>query len=150
MKISKTYFKGNFDLINSSFGTKFGFNDFENLFLGKPFSDPTQGQWKQIMNQNTILSPKGNDQSSHRLFFSILQAFCLGQRFLIPGTTNSLTIKYLRHIRIEGKSLPTLIEMVLFDGNSSRKLALEFSKTNFTEALTFPFEIPAGYSKIKF
>ena len=151
-KFQKTYFKGNIDFINSSFGTKFGFDDFENLFLGKPFSDPAQGQWKQIMNPKYyILSPKGKRSIfTPTLFFDPASFLLKEQRFLIPGTTNSLTIKYLRHIRIEGKSLPTQIEMVLFDGNSSRKLALEFSKTNFTEALTFPFEIPADYSKIKF
>jgi len=27
---------------------------------------------------------------------------------------------------------------------------LEFSRTDFTEGLTFPFEIPQGYSKIEF
>ena len=70
MKNSKTYFQGNFNLINSSFGTSIGFSDLENLFLGKPFSDPAQGQWKQIMNpQYYILSPKGKRQFLHLLFF---------------------------------------------------------------------------------
>ena len=36
--------------------------------------------------------------------------------------------------------------------NSSQGFRDNFSsiKTNFTEALSFPFEIPVGYSKIKF
>ena len=84
------------------------------------------------------------------LFFDPASFLLKEQRFLIPGTTNSLTIKYLRHIRIEGKSLPAQIDMILFDGINSRKLVLELSKTSFSEALTFPFEIPVGYSKIKF
>ena len=33
-KFQKTYFQGNFNLINSSFGTSIGFSDLENLFLG--------------------------------------------------------------------------------------------------------------------
>ena len=151
-KFQKTYFQGNFNLINSSFGTKFGFSDLENLFLGKPFSDPAQGQWKQIMNpQYYILAPKGKRSIfTPTLFFDPASFLLKEQRFLIPGTTNSLTIKYLRHIKIEGKSLPTLIDITLFDGNNSKKLVLDFSRTDFTEGLTFPFEIPQGYSKIKF
>ena len=151
-KFQKTYFKGNFDLINNSFGTKFGFSDLENLFLGKPFSDPAQGQWKNITNpQYYIITPKKKRSIfAPTLFFDPTTFLLKEQRFLIPGTTNSLTIKYLRHIRIEGKSLPTLIDITLFDGNNLKKLVLDFSKIDFTEGLTFPFEIPKGYSKIKF
>ena len=60
------------------------------------------------------------------------------------------TIKYLQHLRIEGKSVPSLIEIILFDGNERQALKLEFTKTYLTEEINFPFEIPEGYSKIRF
>ena len=49
-KFQKTYFEGNYDLINTPFRTNFGYSDLENLFLGKPFLSPDQGRWKQISN----------------------------------------------------------------------------------------------------
>ena len=149
-KFQKTYFQGNFNLVNSPFGTNFDFNDLENLFLGKPSSDPAQGQWKQVMNpQYYILSPRGKrSMFTPTLFFDPVSFLLKEQRFLIPGTTNSLTIKYLRHIRIEEKSLPTLIDITFFDGNNSKQLVLDFSRIDFTEGLIFPFDIPQDIPKL--
>jgi ssRNA-specific RNase YbeY (16S rRNA maturation enzyme) len=84
------------------------------------------------------------------LFFDPVTFLLKEQRFMIPGSTYNLTIKYLRHLRIEGKSLPSLIEVILFDGTQTQRLELEFTRTDLTDALSFPFEIPRGYSKIEF
>lgn len=151
-KFQKTFFQGNFDLINAPYNTDFDYSDIENLFLGKPFLDPSEGRWKQISNpQYYILIPQGNRTGlTPTLFFDPVSFLLKEQRFILPGTTYNLTIKYLRHIKIEGVSLPSLIEITLFDGTVSQRLELEFSRTDFTEGLTFPFEIPQGYSKIEF
>jgi hypothetical protein len=151
-KFQKTFFQGNFDLINTPYNTDFDYSDIENLFLGKPFLDPSEGRWKQISNpQYYILIPQGNRTGlTPTLFFDPVSFLLKEQRFILPGTSYNLTIKYLRHIKIDGVSLPSLIEITLFDGTVSQRLELEFSRTDFTEGLTFPFEIPQGYSKIEF
>lgn len=151
-KFQKTYFQGNFDLINAPFNTSFGYTDIENLFLGKPFLDPSEGRWKQISNpQYYILIPQGKRTGlKPTLFFDPVTFLLKEQRFMIPGSGYNLTIKYLRHLRVEGKSLPNLIEITLFDGTQSQRLELEFTRTDLTDQLSFPFEIPQGYSKIEF
>jgi len=151
-KFQKTFFQGNFDLINTPYNTDFDYSDIENLFLGKPFLEPSEGRWKQISNpQYYILIPQGNRTGlTPTLFFDPVSFLLKEQRFILPGTSYNLTIKYLRHIKIDGVSLPSLIEITLFDGTVSQRLELEFSRTDFTEGLTFPFEIPQGYSKIEF
>ena len=151
-KFQKTYFKGNFDIINKPLKTNFNYFDIENFFLGKPLSNPTEGKWKQISNpQYYILIPqaKGN-QLRPTLFFDPTTFLLKEQRFIIPGSTQSITIKYLRHLRIEGKFLPSLIEVILLNGTESQRLQLEFSRTDFTKGISFPFEIPPGYKKIQF
>tara|TARA_B000000475_G_C15979571_1_gene440410 strand:- start:269 stop:1048 length:780 start_codon:yes stop_codon:yes gene_type:complete len=151
-KFQKTYFEGNYDLINTPFNTNFVFSDLENIFLGKPFLNPDQGRWKQISNpQYYILIPQGKRLGiKPTLFFDPVSFLLKEQRFFVPGTNYNITIKYLRHIKIEGKSLPSLIEITFFDGNQSQTLELEFNRIDFIENLNFPFEIPNGYSKIKF
>ena len=151
-KFQKTYFEGNYDLINTPFNTNFVYSDLENIFLGKPFLNPDQGRWKQISNpQYYILIPQGKRLGiKPTLFFDPVSFLLKEQRFFVPGTNYNITIKYLRHIKIEGKSLPSLIEITFFDGNQSQTLELEFNRIDFIENLNFPFEIPNGYSKIKF
>jgi hypothetical protein len=151
-KFQKTYFQGNFDMINTPFNTSFGYSDIENLFLGKPFLDPSEGRWKQIDNpQYYILIPQGKRSGlKPTLFFDPVSFLLKEQRIILPENNYNLTIKYLRHIRIEGKALPSLIEVTLFDGSQLQRLELEFSRTDFTEGLNFPFKIPEGYSKIEF
>ena len=150
-KFQKTYYQGNFNLINAPFNTSFKYSDIENLFLGKPFLDLGESKWKQISNpQYYILIPQGKRSGlKPTLFFDPVSFLLKEQRVMIPGTSYSLTIKYLRHLRIEGKALPSLIEATLFDGNRSQRLELEFTRTDFTEGLTFPFQIPQGYSKLE-
>ena len=151
-KFQKTYFEGNYDLINTPFNTNFVYSDLENIFLGKPFLNPDQGRWKQISNpQYYILIPQGKRPGiKPTLFFDPVSFLLKEQRVIIPQNNYSITIKYLQHLRIEGKSVPSIIEIILFDGNERQALRLEFTRTYLTEEINFPFEIPKGYSKIRF
>ena len=151
-KFQKSYFQGGFDLINRPFGTNFRYSDIENIFLGKPILDPGYGRWKQISNpQYYILIPQGKRAGlKPTLFFDPVSFLLKEQRVIIPQNNYSITIKYLQHLRIEGKSVPSLIEIILFDGNERQALKLEFTRTYLTEEINFPFEIPKGYSKIRF
>ena len=151
-KFQKSYFQGGFDLINKPFGTNFRFSDIENIFLGKPILDPGYGRWKQISNpQYYILIPQGKRAGlKPTLFFDPVSFLLKEQRVIIPQNNYSITIKYLQHLRIEGESVPSLIEIILFDGNERQALKLEFTRTYLTEEINFPFEIPKGYSKIRF
>ena len=151
-KFQKSYFQGGFDLINKPFGTNLRYSDVENIFLGKPILDPGYGRWKQISNpQYYILIPQGKRAGlKPTLFFDPVSFLLKEQRVIIPQNNYSITIKYLQHLKIEGKSVPSLIEIILFDGNERQSLKLEFTRTYLTEEINFPFEIPEGYSKIRF
>jgi len=119
--------------------------------LGKPILDPGLGKWKQISNpQYYILIPQDKRLGlKPTLFFDPVSFLLKEQRIIIPGSKYSISIKYIRHIRLEGKSIPSFIKVILFDGEETQSLDLEFTRTYLTEGLTFPFEIPPGYSKIK-
>ncbi|MDA7710456.1 DUF4292 domain-containing protein [Flavobacteriaceae bacterium] len=150
-KFQKTYFEGDFDFLNAPYKTDFNYTDFQNLLLGIPFSDPAAGRWKQISNpQYYILEPQDRKGFQPTLFFDPVSFLLKEQRLLIPGTTQNLSIKYLNHIKVEGSTLPQQIAISLFDGSTLKRLDLEFSRIDFPDALTFPFDVPEGYQPIAF
>ena len=151
-KFQKNFFKGDFQLINQLFNTSFSFNDIENLLLGKPFLDPNLGRWKQITNpQYYILIPQGRKSNFQpTLFFDPTTFLLKEQRFLIPGSLQTLIISYKNHQRIQDSYIPQEIEIALFDGEKTKKVTLDFTRTDLPDKLYFPFEIPEGYNPISF
>lgn len=151
-KFQKNYFRGDFELINAPFNTSFTYDDIENLLLGKPFLDPTLGKWKQISNpQYYILIPQGRKSGLQpTLFFDPTTFLLKEQRFLIPGSFQSLTIRYINHQRIQGEFIPQEIEISLSDGKELQKINLEFTRTDLPGTISFPFEIPEGYMQLSF
>jgi len=149
-KFQKNYFVGNFDLINAPLNTSFSYDDVEKLLLGKPFLDPSEGKWKQISNpQYYILIPQGSKSGLQpTLFFDPTTFLLKEQRFLIPGSMQNLTIKYMNHQRIQGEYLPQQIEISLSGREENQQITLEFTRTDLPGTLSFPFEIPEGYKQI--
>ena len=151
-KFQKNYFRGDFELINAPFNTSFTYDDIENLLLGKPFLDPTLGKWKQISNpQYYILIPQGRKSGLQpTLFFDPTTFLLKEQRFLISGSFQSLTVRYINHQRIQGEFIPQEIEISLSDGKELLKINLEFTRTDLPGTISFPFEIPQGYKQLSF
>lgn len=151
-KFQKNYFRGDFELINAPFNTSFTYDDIENLLLGKPFLEPTLGKWMQISNpQYYILIPQGRKSGLQpTLFFDPTTFLLKEQRFLIPGSFQSLTIRYINHQRIQGEFIPQEIEISLSDGKELQKINLEFTRTDLPGTISFPFEIPQGYKQLSF
>ena len=148
----KNYFEGDFDIINTPLNSSFSYNDVENLLLGKPFADPSEGRWKQISNPQYYIfttSWKTLGNYTNSIFMTPTTFLLKEQRLLIPGTSRTLTIKYLNHSRLNGETLPQNIEISLFDGKNFQRLDLEFTRTDFPNALNFPFEIPRRVFKNK-
>lgn len=151
-KFQKNYFKGDFELINAPFNTSFSYDDIENLLLGKPFADPSEGRWKQIANpQYYILIPQGKKGGLQpTLFFDPVTFLLKEQRILVPGSLQNITVRYTNHQRIQGDYFPQQIEVILVDGEQRYQLDLEYTRTDLPSALSFPFEIPEGYKPITF
>lgn len=151
-KFQKRYFKGDFAFINSLFDTALGFGDIQNLLTGKALLDPNKGRWKQIANPDYyLLAPSFDTGGLQPVLFYDPESFLLKeQRILIPGTVKTLTVRYKQHQRVEGESIPTIIELSYFDGKALSRVELEFTRVDFPESLTVPFEIPSGYSPIAF
>ena len=149
-KFQKTFFEGDIAFINNQFNTNFDFEDIQNLLIGLPIADLNRGKWETISHPKYyILTPKSNKKQFRPTFFYDPSDFSLKeQRFLVSGTMQSLTIKYINYQRLEGEILPREIEISLFDGFNLKKITLEYTRIDFPDQLSLPFKIPEGYKQI--
>lgn len=150
-KFQKTFFEGDVSFINKQFNTNFDFTDLQNLLIGLPLEDVSKGRWETISHPKYyILTPRSNRNQLRPTFFFDPNNFLLKeQRFLIPGTPQSLTIKYTDYQRLEGEFLPREIQISVFNGVALKRITLEYTRADFPDRLSLPFDIPRGYNPIE-
>ena len=104
-KFEKTFFEGDVSFINQQFETSFEFKDLQNLLMGLPLINITRGRFESISHPKYyILTPKSDKLRFRPTFFFDPNNFLLlEQRFMVPGTQRSLTIKYLNHQKLGGR-----------------------------------------------
>ena len=68
---------------------------------------------------------------------------------MVQGTQQSLTIKYLNHQKLEGEFVPGEVQISLFDGSALTRIKLVYTRADFPNQLSIPFDIPAGYQPIE-
>ena len=149
-KFQKTYYNGDLSFINEQLGTTYSFSDLQNILLGNPITDMTSVGFDRIDHpQYYVLVPKTeNDQFRPTYFFDPNTFRLKEQRFIVPGSSQSLSIKYSKSQKMEGKTLPKEIEISVFDGSNLMKIRMDFIRIDFPKNLTVPFTIPNGYKKL--
>ena len=150
-KFQKTFFPGDITFINDQFNTDFDFKDIQNLLIGLPLADLNRGKCEAISHPKYyILTPKSGKTQLRPTFFYDPNDFSLReQRFVVSGTMQSLTIKYIDYQRLEGEFLPREIEISLFDGSQLKRITLEYTRVDFPDRISVPFQIPQGYKSIE-
>jgi len=150
-KFQKTYFEGDVSFINQKLDSRFEFSDLQNLLMGLPLTDINRGRWETISHPKYyILTPKSQKLRFRPTFFFDPNSFLLlEQRFMIPGTKNNLTIKYLNHQKLNGEFVPGEVQISLFDGKDLKRINMEYTRADFPDRLSTPFDIPSGYEPIE-
>ena len=146
-KFQKTFFEGDVSYINQRFDTGFEFKDLQNLLMGLPLININRGSWESISHPKYyILTPKTNkSQFRPTFFFDPNNFLLLEQRFMVSGTQYSITIRYFNHQKIEGEFVPRNVQISLFDGLALTRVNLEYTRADFPEQLSIPFDIPPDY-----
>lgn len=150
-KFQKTYYQGDIAFINQQLGTNFDFDDLQNIFLGNPITDLTSTKIERISHPKYyVISPKSKKQRFRPTYFVDPANFRLKeQRFLVAGTTQTISIKYIAYQQLEGKLVPKQIDISTFDGQTYLQVSLEFLRVDFPKKMSMPFSIPPGYQKIE-
>ena len=150
-KFQKTFFEGDVNFINQQFDTSFEFKDLQNLLMGLPLTNIKTGRWQTIYHPKYyILIPKSDKLRFRPTFFFDPNNFLLlEQRFMVAGTQKSLTVKYFNHQKLDGEFIPGEVQISLFNGSELTRIKLEYTRTDFPDRLSIPFDIPAGYKLIE-
>ena len=150
-KFQKTFFEGDVSFINQQFNTSFEFEDIQNLLMGLPLADINRGRWETISHPKFyVLTPRSNKMRFRPTFFFDPNNFLLlEQRFMVPGTQQSLTIRYSNHQKLEGEFIPGEVQISLFDGSDLTRIKLEYTRADFPDRISIPFDIPADYQPIE-
>ena len=150
-KFQRTFFEGDVSFLNKQFNTDFEFKDLQNLLMGLPLSDLKKGDWERISHPKYyLLVPKSKDLAFQPTYFFDPNTFLLvEQRFLVPGSQQSLTVKYLNHQRLEGELIPGEVQISLFDGKDLKTVTLVYNRIEFPSRMSFPFDIPEGYKPME-
>ena len=150
-KFQKTFFDGDVSFINRQFNTSFEFKDLQNLLMGLPLDDIKKGRWETISHPKYyILTPKSKKLRFRPTFFFDPNNFLLlEQRFMLPKTQQNLTIKYLNHQKLEGEFVPGEVQISLFDGRNLKRINLKYTRVDFPDRMSIPFDIPSGYEPIE-
>ena len=149
-KFQKTFFEGDTTFIKQFLNIDIDFNDIQNILLGYPILNITDNKWKRISHPKLyVLSTSNNFQDlTQTLFFDPSNFLLIEQRFFLRSLNQNMTIKYNYFQKIEGKSIPRVIEFFIPYDNSFRRLILEFTRVDFPQDLTLPFTIPDGYKPL--
>jgi hypothetical protein len=150
-KFQKTFFEGDVSFINRQFNTSFEFEDIQNLLMGLPLADINRGRWETISHPKYyVLTPQSNKIRFRPTFFFDPNSFLLlEQRFMVPGTQQSLTIRYSNHQKLEGEFVPGEVQISLFDGSDLTRIKLEYTRVEFPDRISIPFDIPVDYQPIE-
>ena len=149
-KFQKTFYEGDISFINEQLGTSFTFQDIQNVLLGNPITNMNEEKFDRIDHpQYYVLIPKTKNKQFRPTYFFDPSNFRLKeQRFIVSGTSQSLSIKYPKYQKMEGKTLPKEIMISIFDGSNIVQVSLDFIRTDFPKKLSVPFTIPEGYKKL--
>jgi len=150
-KFQRTFFEGDVSFLNKQFNTDFEFKDLQNLLMGLPLSDLKKGDWERISHPKYyLLVPKSKDLAFRPTYFFDPNTFLLvEQRFLVPGSQQSLTVKYLNHQSLDGELIPGEVQISLFDGKDLKTVSLVYNRIEFPSRMSLPFDIPEGYKSIE-
>jgi len=150
-KFGKNYFEGDFSLLSDFLGTEVDFEIVQSLLLGQAIIDLKKQKFNTGIASNLYkLEPKKQNLLFDFLFFINPSNFKISKQEVRQlQERKKLTIEYVAYQKILDETFPKKIGITAVDNTDKVFLNLEFRSVEFNNRLSFPFQIPTGYKKIK-
>jgi hypothetical protein len=147
-KLNSVYLDGDFKYLSELLGTDLDFNKVQNLLLGQPMDDLRKEEFVMEIAEN-YFKIKNKNQTETQKYFSFESANYLLkiQDLNQPAKNRGITIVYPAFQTIDNMFLPTGIS-ILAKQKDQVKIEVGYKKINFNENLTYPYDIPKGYTPI--
>lgn len=150
-KLSKTYFIGDFKLIEEWIGVELDFIKVQNLFIGEPLINLKRDKYDvDIQDNQYVLKPKKHNPIFNILFWFDPGNFKLSREELKnPNKKQSLSIIYKDYINLDNSIFPKGFLIIVNDEENETKIDINYRNVIFDTKLNFPFKIPNGYNEIE-
>jgi hypothetical protein len=147
-KINNTYFDGDFELISNWLGTPLDFQKVQNILLGHPVDALTKDMLITSLENNLYHVKKANSSAITTSYSFEPQNFLLRETVVKQEAENqSLQIKYPRYQSTDDKFVPEEIAITATQ-KEPVFITINYKSITFNEAISYPFEIPQGYTQI--
>ena len=151
-KLSKTYFIGDFELIQNWLGVDFDFNQIQNLFIGEALLNLDNDKYQIDIQENFYaLTPKNNKYPFDIFFWINPKTFKLEkEKITNPEKEQVLTILYKDFNKINESLFPKGFIISAVDKKEKTIIDINYRSVIFNTHLNFPFKIPNGYREIRY
>ena len=151
-KINKTYFKGDFSLLEVLFGSEINFKQLQNILIGESFLDLKTQKHLSSVNENAhFLFPDQQNKGFDVLFWINPMHFKLDKQVLQNRNKNQeLKVVYKAYASFDDVFFPKKIQISAKAENKFTHLDIDYKTVIFNKNISIPFRIPKGYKPIVF
>jgi len=149
-KLDRTFFDGDYEIINDFLGIELNFSNLENALLGDALFNPKTNALKREPNQTSyVLAPKNVNELLQVLYYINPGSFKLeGQSVFQPLENRSLDVNYQSFQAIDAQLFPKSITIKVLENQKETSLKLNLKSVILNQPLRFPFKMPSGYKPI--
>ncbi len=150
-KVTKTSFKGNFELISQWLGTEFDFMKVQSLFLGESLLNLERDKYiSSVVNNEYELQPKRRNPMFDIYFYIDPSTYKISREELRqPEKDQNLTILYRDFEKISESLFPKGFLITAVGQEKRTAIDVIYKSVQFDVPLKFPFQMPEGYQKIE-
>ena len=149
-KINKTYFKGNFNILENILGTEVSFNQLQNMLLGQAIFDLKAQKYTSVVdNEAHLLLPVQQKALFDILFWINPTHYKLDMQTLINNAKNQeLKVGYKSYTNINGEVFPKRIEIRATEKGKYTNIDIDYKSVVFNKNISIPFRVPKGYKQV--
>jgi len=150
-KYDKVYFEGDFAVVNSLLKTDLNFQKLQNLLFGEAVVDLDAKKYRVfISNKTYLLIPEKSKTPENLLLWIYPKHFKINREEIRNRSKQQfLSITYGTYQTKDSILFPKNIEIKAVENLKSAVITMEYRSVSFDKALSFPFEVPEGYTKIE-
>ncbi len=149
-KINKTYFKGDFEMLENLLGTAVNFKQLQSMLLGEAIFDVKAQKYSAEIDDNAhLLHPIEQEPLFDVLFwFNPIHYKLDKQAIKNKLKDQDFSVSYKGYREIEGAVFPKRIEIRAQEKENFTEIDLHYRSVIFNKKISTPFKIPRGYKQV--
>jgi hypothetical protein len=147
-QIGGTYFRGDYRILSRWLGTELNYQKVQNMLLGQAMDNLKTGSYQASVQDGLYRLQAKEAGTLKEFLFEGANYLIKKQAFSQGGQQpRSIEINYPAHGNFEGRTLPAAIKIEA-EQKDRVFLDLDYKSVRFNEKVSFPFEVPDGYTQI--